>query len=151
MRKNNKNFNLKAKLSTTIMSSGRKKTGEKILLKSIKRLQKVTDKNMKTLIQQAIINTTSTFKLNEQVIKKGKRKAMRITPHFILNNSLRLMTSLKSLKTAAAKSQKATCFYKKFANEILASFALKSQAVEKKNEVHKQILMNKKYLSNFRW
>lgn len=151
MRKNTKNFNLKAKLGNTLMVSGKKNTGEKILLKFAKRLQKSTDKNFKNLVQLAIINTTSTFKLNEQVVKKGKRKAVRVTPSFIISDSLRLTTALKFLRDAASKSQKAAYFYEKLTNEILSSFILKSQAVDKKNDIQKQILINKRYLSKFRW
>jgi ribosomal protein S7 len=106
---------------------------------------------LKTLVQLAIINTTSTFKLNEQIVKKGKRKVIRITPSFITSDSLRLTTSLKLLRNAASKNQKAGHFYEKLANEILASFIQKSQAVDKKNEIQKQILINKRYLSKFRW
>lgn len=133
------------------MSNGKKKTGEKLLLKSVKRLQKSTSKNLKTLIQMSIVNTTSAFKLSEQVVKRGKRKATRVTPSFIPNDSLRLTASLKFLKMGASKSRKAAFFYEKFTDEILASFTLKSQAVEKKNEVQKEILMNRRYLSRFRW
>ena len=151
MRKNSKNFDLKTKLCNTVLISGKKKTGEKILVKFAKRVQKSTDKNFKNLIQLAIINTTSAFKLNEQVFKKGKRKAVRVTPSFITNDSLRLTTSLKLLKSTASKNSKAIPFYQKLTNETLDSFMLKSQALDKKNEVQKQILANKRYLSKFRW
>lgn len=151
MRKNSKNFDLKAKLGNILMISGKKKTGEKILLKSVKRLQKSIGKNLRTFVQLSIVNTTSTFKLNEQVVKKGKRKAVRVTPSFIPNDSLRLTTSLKFLKMGASKNRKAVSFYEKFTDEILASFTLKGHAVEKKNEVQKEILTNKRYLSKFRW
>lgn len=151
MKKNSKNFDLKAKLGNILMMKGKKKTGEKILLKSVKRLQKSISKNLRTLVQLSIVNTTSTFKLNEQIVKKGKRKAVRITPSFIPSDSLRLTTSLKFLKMGAFKNRKAVSFYEKFTDEILASFTLKSQAVEKKNEVQKEILANKRYLSRFRW
>ena len=151
MRKNSKNFSLKAKLGNILMSNGKKKTGEKILLKSVKRLQKSAGKNLRTLVQLSIVNTTSTFKLNEQIVKKGKRKTVRVAPSFIPSDSLRLTTSLKFLKVGASKNRKAVSFYEKFTDEILASFTLKSQAVERKNEVQKEIIMNKRYLSRFRW
>lgn len=151
MRKNNRNFDLKRKLGNTIMINGKKKTGEKILLKFAKRLQKSTDKSLKSLVQLAIINTTSTFKINEQVVKKGKRKGVTRAPSFIINNSLRLANSLKLLRDAASRNQKSVYFYEKFTNEVLASFLLKSQTVDKKNEIQKQVLMNKRHLSKFRW
>jgi ribosomal protein S7 len=75
--KKNNTLHLKNKIVNTLMKSGKKKTGEKILLKFLKSLQKSTDKNCKVLLQSAIINSTPAFKLTEQSIKKGKRKAKK--------------------------------------------------------------------------
>nr|YP_009485523.1 ribosomal protein S7 [Nitzschia alba]AVR57587.1 ribosomal protein S7 [Nitzschia alba] len=133
------------------MISGKKNTGEKILLKFAKRLQKSSDKNFKNLVQLAIINSTPTFKLNEQIVKKGKRKAIRSTPSFIVSDSLRIITSLKFIKNVVAKNKSSNEFYRSFVDEILASASSKSQSVDKKNELQKQILINKRYLSKFRW
>lgn len=149
--KSSKTFKLKTKIVNTLMRSGKKKTGEKILLKFTKLLQKSSNKNFRNLVQLAIINSTPTFKLNEQIVKKGKRKAVRSTPSFITTDSLRIMTSLKFIRTAVAKNKNSGFFYESLANEILASSTLKSQAVDKKNELQKQILINKRYLSKFRW
>jgi ribosomal protein S7 len=149
--KSNKTFDLKTKIVNTLMISGKKKTGEKVLLKFAKLLQKSTNKNFKSLVQLAIVNSTPTFKLNEQVLKKGKRKAIKSTPSFITNDSLRIMTSLKFIKSAVAKNKSSVYFYESLVNEIMASSALKSQAVDTKNELQKQILINKRYLSKFRW
>lgn len=149
--KGNKTFDLKSKIINTLMISGKKKTGEKILLKFAKLLQKSSNKNFKNLVQLAIINSTPTFKLNEQVVKKGKRKSVRSTPSFITSDSLRIMASLKFIVNAVSKNKTSTHFYENLVNEVLASSAVKSQAVDKKNELQKQILINKRYLSKFRW
>lgn len=149
--KKNKKFNLKSKIVSTLMIHGKKNTSEKILLKFAKRLQKSTSKNFKGLLQLALINSTPTFKINEQVIKKGKRKAIKSTPSFIANESLRITTSLKSIKQVVSKSKGPTFFYETLAKEILSTSALKSQVVDKKNELQKQVLINKRYLSKFRW
>jgi ribosomal protein S7 len=149
--KSNKTFDLKTKIVNTLMISGKKKTGEKVLLKFAKLLQKSTNKNFKSLVQLAIVNSTPTFKLNEQILKKGKRNAIKSTPSFITSDSLRIMTSLKFIRNAVAKNKSSVYFYESLVNEIMASSALKSQAVDKKNELQKQILINKRYLSKFRW
>lgn len=149
--KNNKNVNLKTKIVNSLLISGNKQTSEKILVKFAKRLQKLTHKNFKKLFQLAVINSTLTFKLNEQIIKKGKRKAMKSTPSFILNDSLRVSTSLKLIKTTISKSKSPIFFYESLANEILLSSKSKSQSVDKKTELQRQILLNKRYLSKFRW
>lgn len=149
--KNIKTFDLKTKIINIIMISGKKKTGEKILLKFAKKLQKSNNKHFKKLVQLAVINSTPTFKLNEQVVKKGKRKAVRSNPSFIMTDSLRIMTSLKSIKQAVTKSKNSNQFYETLVNEILLASSFKGQSVDKKTELQKQILTNKRYLSKFRW
>nr|YP_009144742.1 ribosomal protein S7-like protein [Pseudo-nitzschia multiseries]AKJ77351.1 ribosomal protein S7-like protein [Pseudo-nitzschia multiseries] len=66
-------------------------------------LQKSSRKKFQNLVQLAIINTTSAFKINEQVMKKGKRKSKKITPSFIVKDSLRIMTALKFIKSTVQK------------------------------------------------
>ena len=133
------------------MKSGKKTTGEKILLKSLKSLQKSTDKNFKILLHSAIINSASAFKVNEQAVKRGKRKAIKSIPSFIISDSLRVTTALKLLTKISTKNKSSDFLYKKLMTEILSSSALKGQSVDQKNEIQKQILVNKRYLSKFRW
>ena len=141
----------KNKIVNVFMKNGKKHTSEKILLKSSKLLQKSSKKNFQNLVQLAIINTTSAFKLNEQVMKKGKRKSKKVTPSFILKDSLRVMTALKFIRNTVQKNKSSTNFYKNLANEILASSSLKSQSIEQKTKLQTQILLNKRYLSKFKW
>lgn len=149
--KGDKILNLKNKIVNSLMVHGKKKTGEKILLKFVKFLQKTTNKNYKELIQLAIINSTPTFKLNEQIVKRGKRKSIKSIPSFIPSNDLRINISLKSIKNVVSKHKGAAHFYEKISKEVLDSVHFKSQSVDKKNELQKQILLNKRYLSKFRW
>ena len=100
----NKTTVFKNKIVNVFMKNGKKHTCEKILLKSSKLLQKSSKKNFQNLVQLAVINTTSAFKLNEQVMKKGKRKSKKITPSFIIKDSLRIMTALKFIKNTTALS-----------------------------------------------
>ena len=141
----------KNKIVNVFMKNGKKHTGENILLKSSKLLQKSSKKNFQNLVQLAIINTTSAFKLNEQVMKKGKRKSKKVTPSFIIKDSLRIMTALKFIKNTVRKNKSSTNFYRSLANEILASSSLKSQSIEQKTKLQTQILLNKRYLSKFKW
>ena len=147
----NKAIIFKNKIVNVFMKNGKKYTCEKILLKSSKLLQKSSKKNFQNLVQLAVINTTSAFKLNEQVMKKGKRKSKKITPSFIIKDSLRIMTALKFIKNTVQKNKRSTSFYKNLANEILASSSLKSQSIEQKTKLQTQILLNKRYLSKFKW
>ena len=149
--KNMKTCNLKTKIINVLMVSGRKSTGEKILLKSVKKLQKLSTKHFKTLVQMAIINSTSTFKLNEQIIKKGKRKTVRSVPSFVVTDQFRTMLSLKLIKNAALKSKGSNEFYESLSNEVLMASSLKGQSINIKTDLQKQILANKRYLAKFHW
>ena len=133
------------------MKNGNKKTVEKFLLKSLKLLQKSSFKQHTNLIQLAVLNSTPTFKLNKQSVKRGKRKSKKDVPAFIKTDSLRTTLSIKCLKNASIKRQNVTGFAKNFSQEILDASELKGQSIEKKNELQKQILINKRYLFKFRW
>lgn len=149
--KSSKNPSLKTKIINTLMISGKKFTGEKILLKSAKKLQKSTGKSFKSLVHLAVINTTPAFKVNEQIVKRGKRKTIRSTFSFITADSLRVMASLKFIRSAVNKSKGTVHFYERFTSEILSAAALKGSSVDKKNTVQEQALLNKRYLFKFRW
>jgi ribosomal protein S7 len=148
--KKNKTIVLKNKIINVFMKNGNKHISEKMLLKCSKLLQKSSKKHFQHLVQLALINTTSTFKLNEQVMKKGKRKSKKVIPSFIINDSRRIMTSLKYLKTTVCKSKNSANSYKNLAEEILAFSFLKGQS-EQKTKLQTQILLNKRYLSKFKW
>jgi ribosomal protein S7 len=149
--KKNKTIIFKDKIVNVLMINGGKHTSEKILLKSSKLLQKSSKKKFQNLMQLAIINATSTFKLNEQIVKKSKRKSKEIIPLFILRNSLRTMTALKYIKTTVCKKGNSISFHKILTKQILASYTLKGQSVEQKTKLQIQILLNKRYLSKFKW
>jgi ribosomal protein S7 len=68
-----------------------------------------------------------------------------------MSDSLRIITALKLIKKVSAKNKSANYFYQSLVKEILASSVSKSQSVDQKNELQKQILINKRYLSKFRW
>lgn len=143
---------LKNKLINTLMKNGNKKTSEKILLKSLKILQKSSIKRHINLIQLSVINSTPIFKVNTQTIKKGKRKSKKEIPTFVKTSLLRLTLALKCLKTASSvKNFNFSYFAKNLVQEILKTSESKSYSIDKKNELQKQILNNKKYFFKFRW
>ena len=84
-------------------------------------------------------------------MKKGKRKSKKIIPSFIVKDSLRIMTALKFIKTTVSKTKSSTNFYKSLGKEILASSSLKGNSIEQRNKLQTQILLNKRYLSKFKW
>lgn len=142
---------LRNQIVNSFMKDGKKHTGEKILLKLSKSLQKSTHKNFQSLVQSAIINVAPAFKLNEQTMKKGKRKSKKIIPSFIVKDSLRVMTALKSIKDVVQKDKSSNSFYKKLGDEVLGASSTKSVSTEQKTRLQNQVLLNKRYLSKFRW
>lgn len=144
-------FSLKTKIINIIMISGRKTTAEKILLNLVKKLQKSSNKHFKTLVQLAIINITPTFKLKEQIVKKGKRKAIKNNSSFIIANATRMLISLKLIKRVGTKSKKYNQCYTKLTKEFLLASNLKGDSADKKTEMQKRVLLNKRYLSKFHW
>lgn len=149
--KKNNTIVLKNQIVNSFMKNGKKHTGEKILLKLSKSLQKSTQKNFQNLIQLAVINAAPAFKLNEQTMKKGKRKSKKIIPSFIVKDSLRIMTALKSLKDVAHNDKNSNSFYKRLHKEVLGASMLKSGSTEQKAKLQNQVLLNKRYLAKFRW
>lgn len=142
---------LKNQIVNILMKNGKKATGEKILLKFSKSLQKSTKKNFQNILQLAVINCTPAFKLNEQTMKKGKRKSKEIIPSFIIKDSLRIMTALKFIKTVSQKNKSSGSFYRSLSGEILDASFFKGQSTEQKTKLLNQILLNKRYLAKFRW
>lgn len=149
--KKNNSMVVKNQIVNSFMKNGKKHTGEKILLKLSKSLQKSTQKNFQTIIQIAIINLTPAFKLNEQTMKKGKRKSKKMILSFIVKDSLRVMNALKFIKDVAQKDKSSGSFSKRFSKEVLGASALKSASIEQKTKLQNQILLNKRYLAKFRW
>ena len=149
--KKNNSMVVKNQIVNSFMKNGKKHTGEKILLKLSKSLQKSTQKNFQTIIQIAIINLTPAFKLNEQTMKKGKRKSKKMILSFIVKDSLRVMNALKFIKDVAQKDKSSGSFSKRFSKEVLGASALKNASIEQKTKLQNQILLNKRYLAKFRW
>jgi ribosomal protein S7 len=142
---------VKNQIVNSFMKNGKKHVGEKILLKLSKSLQKLTQKNFQTVIQLAIINITPAFKLNEQIMKKGKRKSKKMILSFVMKDSLRIMTALKSIKNVAQKDKNSSSFFRKLSEKVLDTSVLKGSSIEQNPKLQNQILLHKRYLAKFRW
>jgi ribosomal protein S7 len=151
MNKLKNNLELKQKLTNAMMKHGKKKTAEKILIKSLKLIQKFNKKNHKNLIKDSVINVTPTFKINKQSSKRGKRKVEKEIPAFVKNDSLRTVLSVNFLVSASLKNKDLKTFYRKLAQEVIKTSLQKSKSIEQKTEMQKQVLMQKRYLLKFRW
>ena len=141
---------IKLKLINHLLKNGNKKTCEKILLKSLKNIQKNSLKSYKKVLKIAIINSASVFRITKLKQKKRKKKSVKEIPTFILNNFERISWSLKAI-LIYSKKQNANNFYKKLKQEIIINSKNKGNAVDKKIDLHKQILPKKRLLLYFRW
>lgn len=148
---NTKIFSLKEKFINIIMVSGKKTSAEIILLNFAKKLQKSINKHSKKVTQLAIINSTSIFKLNEQIVKKGRRKTIKNNSSFIITDISRVLISFKSIKYVVMKKKESNPFYIRLTDEILLASNIRGGSVDKKIEMQKRILLNKRYLSKFYW
>ena len=72
-----KKLETKHRIYNTSLIHGKKKTTEKILLKSLKNLQKKSKKNSKKIFLSAIKHTAPTLKMNKQKFKKKKKKVLK--------------------------------------------------------------------------
>lgn len=141
---------IKTKLINHLMLNGKKETGEKNLLKSIKELQKNSNKRSNGIVQLALIHSTPVFKLHR--IKNKNRKKnnkFREIPGFIKNKEARTSRAIKFILLNTKK--KGESFVKKFNKEIFKNAQIKGISIETKNELQKSVLTKKHFFLYYRW
>jgi ribosomal protein S7 len=143
-------FEIKKKFLNNFMRNGKKTTSEKILLSSIKELQKNSSKQSEELIKNAIINTLPIFKVNKIENKKQKKKKRKIKeiPHFIVSSKSRISIAIKLI---IASLKKQNYFFKDFNKEILLNNQQKGNSIQFKIELQKKVIYNKRYFRFYRW
>ena len=143
---------IKNKMINHLMISGRKETGEKILLKSLKEIQRDSKKQSQELVKLGIMYSTPTFKLHKITNKKQKRrnKKVRTIPAFISDKNARISLAIKFILITLRKKKSKNCHIK-LKQELIANALYKGSAIQIKNELQKQVLVNKHYFSYFRW
>jgi len=140
------------KLINHLMLSGKKETGEKNLLKSIKELQKNSRKKSNGIFQLAFIYSTPIFKLHRiknKNRKKNKSNKFREIPGFIKNKEARISLAIKFILFNTKK--RGESFYKKFKKEVLLNAKNKGNSIETKNELQKSVLTKKHFFLYYRW
>lgn len=152
MTKKQKKIEINNKLINHLVVNGKKTKSEKIVLKSLKALQKVSKKSSKKLFQLALIHSTPVFKLNTitQKKKKKKKQKIKIIPAFISDKTSRISFAIKFIVTTASNKNTQPLF-QKLLKEILISSQNKSNAVEAKKGVQKQALLNRHLFKYYRW
>lgn len=144
---------IKNKLLNHLTLSGKKETGEKNLIKSIKKIQKNSLKSSDKIFQLALIYSTPIFKLHKIKNKKRKKKGSKFKeiPGFIQNKNARTSLAIKFILTSTKKNNNSTNFYSKLNEEILDCAKNKSISIETKNNLQKDILTKKRYFLYYRW
>ena len=144
-------INIQKKLINHLIIDGEKKTSEKILLKSLKILQKNSFKKYKKIFQLALTYSTPIFKLHKISNKKLKKRTKKIReiPAFISNKQLRTSLAIK-LVLRNIKKEKNLKFYQELKKEILLNATNKNNTIQLKNDLQKRILNKKRYFLFYR-
>lgn len=142
---------LKGKILNHIFKDGKKKTSEKILIKSFKTIQKFQKKPHSEITKLSIINATPTFRIIKLKNKRRKKKkAVKEIPAFLSTYMFRLSWALKYIVTGTTKKT-SNLFYNQLKDEILLNTKHEGNAVKLKDELQNQALQKKKYFKHYRW
>jgi ribosomal protein S7 len=145
-----KKINIQNKLTNHIMQKGGKIQSEKLLLKSIKELNRFLTKPIKKLFQLSIIQSSPVFKLHISINKKRKKKKIQETPSFIPNSQSRTSSAIKYL-LSSTKKQEINKFPQKLKKEFIDILAQKTQLSNNKIVIQKKVILRKNYLRYYRW
>ena len=143
---------IKNKIINHLQINGKKYKGEKILIQTVKELQKSTVKPSRKLIKLALVVSSPIFKIHEITQKKRKKKKQktRIIPAFIYNKSSRISFSIKYIIKTAEKNN-ISLFFFKLKEEFLLTAQYKSDSIEKKQDLQKRLLTYKHLFKYYRW
>lgn len=153
-----KNIEIKKKIINHLMRKGKKKTSEKILLQSLKELQKESFKQTKNLIKLALTFSMPIFKLTiieykKKKKKKKKKSKVKEIPVFITNNQSRISFTIKFILKIFKKNPPKS-FHNQFCKEILLHSQYKGETILIKDEIQKKVLLlqkKKRYFRSYKW
>ena len=144
-------LSIKTKLLNHLTKNGEKKTSEKILLKSLKKLQKNSIKSTKDIIKTALVFSTPIFKIHILENKKQRKKNRKIkkVPYFIVNNTSRISLAIKFIMKSIKNNS--GYLHNKLENEILLTSQQKGGSIVFKKDLQKQVVTNQKYFNFYKW
>lgn len=143
---------VKKKLENHLMKNGKKGICEKLVLKSLKNLQKKSYKQTKHIVKLSLIKTTPIFKLQKIENKKRRKKNRQIKeiPFFILNSNNRISLAIKFILKSIQK-KKTKKIFNLLENEILANAKTKGNASKIKDTLQNKVLLNKRFFYFYKW
>ena len=133
---------IKNRIYSQILKNGNLYTCEKLILKSLKRLQSNNNKSYKNMIKNALVNVTPVLEIRQ--IMKKKKKGLKEFP-YILNKQNRISLGIKQLKNSS-KSEFSNLLF-----QNILSFSKKKSEYLKKKELNQKTFNNKKKYAFFRW
>lgn len=139
-----KENNTKTIILKTLTLKGNKYTSEKLFDQSIRKIQKTSLKNSKSVIKISLKNISPVL----SSLKIRKRKTITLVP-FFLKKSKRLSHAIK-LIVKKSQERKKKEFISEFSEEILSSSNNKGYSKSTVLNSHVSSFMNKNF-SNFRW
>lgn len=141
-------FTIKNKIHNHLIKNGKKTISEKILAKTIKKLQKESKKNSKNIVNTTIFFSAPTFKIFTFTRKKRKKKTVREMPVFLLHKSGQFSFGIKLiLKLIKQKN----LISENFKNELLLGANYSNKALEIKNKLYETVLSKKYMLRYYKW
>ena len=111
-------FEIFKKLINYITKNGKKIKSEKILLQTIKELQKPFKKQSKKIIQLSLVLSSPLFKLFVITNKKRKKNPSKLIPTFVSTQSVRMSLAIKSI-IQETRINKNVSFYKELKTQMI--------------------------------
>lgn len=145
---------IKTKLINHLTLNGKKETGEKNLLKSVKELQKNSTKHSSKIFQLALVHSTPIFKLHKIKLKKKKKSKnnrFREIPGFLKNRTSRISLALKFILKNSKKKFEFFNFSQNLSKEILICSKNRGESIKIKSELQKTVLSRKHFFRYYRW
>ena len=126
----------KIKFINQLMLRGNKWKSEKMLLNTLKKVQKLKKFQINLILKFVVINNSPYFNIKQ--VQKKRKKIIEFP--FLLNNGLRISYGIKNIVNNK----------KKLHIDLLNSLNNKSVSVDLKKKIHKDSFIKKK-LANYRW
>jgi small subunit ribosomal protein S7 len=137
---------LKTSIFNQLMLNGNKQTSEKLLLKSLKKLQKEDiKKKSDELIKMGLIKSSPSLFLKQ--IKRKRKRTIEFP--FLLTTNARISYGIKFIVNSC-KMKTSKAFWENLNVELVNSSKNISQSTNKKNDVHKEAFLKRKF-ANYRW
>jgi len=141
---------IKQTVFNLIMKNGKKQTSEKLFLKSIKLLQKSTEKNTINILKTSIVHSSPLTKM--KIYRRNKKRKTKhiITFPYLLTFKQKNVLGIKNLVLSSQNKQIPNHFFNNFSNQLINSSNKQGKILEKILTDHNEAFLKKKF-SNFRW